>query len=114
MPSKFKTEVAIDKKRIKDLFINACEGGSNYWCKSIKPHGKGDAYDAMFGGFTVDGIIEMSYTKKVVTTAMVERAIKDFATKEPRAFADFISENDDANTADTFLQLCVFGKTIFG
>lgn len=31
-----KTEVEITPRRIADLMISAIEGGSNYWCESVK------------------------------------------------------------------------------
>jgi len=36
------------------------------------------------------------------------------ASEAPRHFADFIAENDDAETADVFLQCCLFGRIVFG
>jgi hypothetical protein len=49
-----------------------------------------------------------------VSREMIDLALQAFATQEPRHFADWLAENDDAETADVFLQLCVFGKTIYG
>ncbi len=36
------------------------------------------------------------------------------ATKTPRHFANFMREDDDAETGDVFLQLCLFGEIVFG
>jgi hypothetical protein len=46
----------------------------------------------------------------------IERGLKLFATDEKvkHHWANFLSENDDAETGDVFLQLCVFGEVIFG
>jgi hypothetical protein len=108
----FNFNVSVSKEMVMGLFITACEGGSNYWCSELTPRGKGDAYWAMLEGFD---LIESEGNKKHrVTISMINEAIKSFATKEPRHFADFLSGNDDAETADAFLQLCVFGKTIYG
>lgn len=35
-------------------------------------------------------------------------------TAHPHHWGDFLSENDDAETADCFLQYCIFGKVIYG
>lgn len=40
--------------------------------------------------------------------------IQIMATKYPRHFADFKNEDDDAETADVFLQVCLFGEIIYG
>lgn len=106
-------EIEVSNKRIVDLFISACEGGSNYWCQELTPTSKRkDAYEAMLDGFILtDG---ESGKKHTVTPKMIDKAVQLFPTKEPRHFGDFMSENDDATTADVFLQLCVFGETIYG
>lgn len=103
----------IDTQRVVDLFISACEGGSNYWCRELTPKGKHrDPYEAMLGGFAV---IEMENGKKhTVSRESIQKALGAFPSKYPRHFADWIAENDDAETADVFLQLCVFGDAIYG
>lgn len=99
--------------RVVDLFISACEGGSNYWCKELTPRGRHkDHYEAMLGGFT---LIELEDDKRhEVTPEMIQTALEQFPITQPRAFADWVAENDDAETADIFLQLCVFGEPIYG
>lgn len=104
--------ISVSREKIVDLFISACEGGSNYWCAELTPKGKGDAYWAMLEGFE---IIEIEDGKKRrVTPAMIQKAVKAFPVKEPRHFGNFLSDDADAETADAFLQLCVFGETIYG
>lgn len=112
MKSAFGVSLLIKRETIENLFISACEGGSNYWCKEIKPKGGGDAYAAMFAGFiAVDGESE----KKInVTPTKIKKAVQLMAAKEPRHFADVLGENEDATTGDVFLQLCCFGKVIYG
>lgn len=113
MKGSIKTEIEVSNKRIVDLFISACEGGSNYWCQELTPTSKRkDPYEAMLDGFVlVDGEDGKKHT---VTPAMIKTAVQIFPLQEPHHFGDFMSENDDATTADVFLQLCVFGKTIYG
>jgi hypothetical protein len=36
------------------------------------------------------------------------------AEKYREDFADFLSQDDDANTSDIFLQLALYGEVIFG
>jgi hypothetical protein len=44
----------------------------------------------------------------------IKKGLEVFASKYPRHFADFVSENDDASTGDVFLQCCLFGELVFG
>lgn len=44
----------------------------------------------------------------------LEIGMKVFAEKYTNHFADFISENDDADTGDAFLQCVVFGEIVYG
>jgi len=108
-----KLTLNIPDQRIVDLFVSACEGGSNYWCKEVNPLGKAPgAYTAMLGGFTVvDGETGKSYE---IGKAQIKKALELFPAKAPNQFAEFLSENDDAATGDCFLQLCVFGDVIYG
>lgn len=32
----------------------------------------------------------------------------------PNHFADFMAENEDAETADVFVQCCIFGNIVYG
>jgi hypothetical protein len=110
---KLEVKLSIDTKRVVDLFVTACEGGSNYWCKELTPKGtRGDAYEAMLGGFT---LIEKENGKKhTVTPKDIVEALELFPVKYPRQFGDFLFENDDAETGDVFLQLCVFKDVVYG
>jgi hypothetical protein len=44
----------------------------------------------------------------------IEKGLSLMAEAYSKHFSDFIEENDDADTADTFLQLCLFGEVVFG
>jgi predicted RNA-binding protein with TRAM domain len=109
----FKINLEVPKKRIVDMFITACEGGSNYWASNLVPKGKtGDGYEAMLEGFTVK---DTETGKKVnVTKTDIKNAIGLMAKNYSRHFSDLINENDDAETGDVFLQLCCFQDVIYG
>jgi len=110
----FQVVIKVPKKTIVNMFVGACEGGSNYWCKDVRPKGKAsDCYDAMLDGFTC---IDMEDNNRLyeVTAKNIERAVFLMFQDEPRHFGHMMSENDDATTADVFFQLCVFGKTVYG
>lgn len=44
----------------------------------------------------------------------IKSGIQTMASKYPRHYSDFVSENDDAITGDVFLQCCVFGEIVYG
>lgn len=44
----------------------------------------------------------------------VRRGLQVMATECPRHFANLVNEDDDAETADVFVQCCVFGEVIYG
>lgn len=125
-------------KRVSDLLCSAIEGGSNYWYtieKFNKPpklvfrtdaktifrhldyplneggsliimsHGDGDHSD----GDEVNG-----KTRWTLDLPACQRGLQLMAEKYPSHFGDFIAENDDAITADVFLQCCLFGEIIYG
>lgn len=125
---KITMRVPIDK--IQGGFINALEGGSNYWItkaeqiKGPKPSEKGVVF---WGSANIYGpTLVMKFTHenpnsttgKTMTTLVtwkdVERGLQVMAEKETRHFADLMTDEGDSTTADVFLQCCIFGKTIFG
>jgi len=127
----YNTEV--DEQRIKDLLCNAFEGGSNYWyvIKTFNyPEGQTKQslglefphLDLPFvagGSITVADMGDFGAAKgempdKVIDRDALIKGLQLMAEKYPRHFADFIEENDDADTGDVFLQLCCFGDIIFG
>lgn len=114
-PKTYKATVTLTAEDVVSLFISACEGGSNYWCQSIIPKDapkQPGAYEAMLEGFTVvNG--EAQKTVKV-TPAMIKKGLELWPNVEPLSFADFLTGDWDAETADIFLQLCTFGEVIYG
>jgi hypothetical protein len=44
----------------------------------------------------------------------VTKGLEIMATKYARHFADLVSENDDADTHDVFLQCALFGEVVYG
>ena len=111
-------------QRLSDLLCSAMEGGSNYWYmieKYVYPEGKtDDDFEfphielPFYGGsikITADG------EKKVYTLnrKALDRGWQLMIKKAPQHYADAMSESKaDAITGDVYLQLCLFGKIIFG
>lgn len=102
-----------DRERIECLLISALEGGSNYWIKWAQPVQGGDIYDGAFDyGVRIRADGE-PHSRLLNMTAM-QKGLQDLADQHPDHMADLISGNDDATTADVWLQLCLFGEVVFG
>lgn len=49
----------------------------------------------------------------VLDLAAMQRGVAAMAKQEPKHFADMMNEDDDATTADVFMQCCAFGKVVY-
>ena len=117
-------EIKVADQRIQDLLCCALEGGSNYWiagCRKGYPAGK-TREDYKFphlelplteGGSLIIDPGEGEEPKTLDRAACL-RGLQVMADKYPKDFADFLAENDDADTGDVFLQCALFGEVIFG
>lgn len=118
-----KIEVEITEETLNDLMVDALEGGSNYWyCiieYGVKPAKTNYTSEyPMKGGYLMinDSMADDPIIKNPVKLDK-ERCfagIRLLAKKEPETFAEILSGNYDANTADIFLQYCIFKKVIYG
>jgi hypothetical protein len=52
--------------------------------------------------------------KILLNLETIQRGLESLAKKYPKAWANFIDENEDAETGDMFLQCCLFGEVIVG
>lgn len=110
---------------LKSLLCSAFEGGSNYWIDSVELSKKpSKSYDWLHEvPFDTKGELKIALSKEgkgsliefhFLNLSKIQKGIEIMHNKYPRHYADFISENADAITADVFLQCCLFGETIFG
>lgn len=110
----------IDRQRLEDLLVTAFEGGSNYWISKVRwKSAKRDAYEAAFDdGVSIYISAERgdprSGEKYRLNLSNMRRGLQLMADKYPRHMADILAENDDATTADVFLQLSLFGEVVYG
>jgi hypothetical protein len=126
-------EITIKKdiplSRIADLLCDALEGGANYWYsieKYIKPpkitfrSGENDIcahldYPLNKGGaILIQSLAEPEKGLLRLDLPVIQRGLELLASKKPAHWADFLNENNDADTGDVFLQLCLFGDVIYG
>lgn len=128
-----KVEIPIKRERVADLLIAAFEGGSNYWYQIegyevppvVKAHVMGGPmvykyadYPLCDGGAVVVSDAKVKAARKMTKVrldwARVKGGLEAMAVKYPKHFGLWLSEDDDANTADVFLQCCVFGDLVYG
>jgi hypothetical protein len=115
----------ISEQRIRDLLCSAFEGGSNYWYLITKyNYPKGQTQKTLGiefphlelpfkgGSITIkDTIDKKSYELNLAT---IQKGLKLMVEKYPKHYSDFIHEDDDADTGDVFLQLCLLDDVIYG
>lgn len=113
----------VSEERIANLLCSAWEGGSHYWVResSGRPYAwrreekPGDPdYGRMWLNLPVTVTEDEGGVVHTLDQAAIERGLKLMAEKWGRHFGDFMSENDDATTADVFLQLCLLGDIVYG
>lgn len=121
--------LSVPLSRITDMIIGAIEGDSNYWLERFTSvsHVKGTrpgpwytdeatwenpfVVEARYGSYEND---EDEPTVLTLTEANLVTGLLLMAKNSPRHFADMLSENDDAVTADIFMQYFVLGEIIYG
>jgi hypothetical protein len=134
-----KTTRTITRDQVANLLANAFEGGSNYWYLIEEFHAP-STYQFNYGAdlkkpagyFThidyplnPDGYLVVSdyygaddgkVVKRRLNYRSIKRGLQLMSQSKTYAhhWRDFIDENDDAITADVFLQFCLFGDVIYG
>ena len=123
---KFTTE------QIDDLLTCAFEGGSNYWyCikRVVEPTEityKTSVFEDGISYLTpvlnpggalviIDKIDDYETAKEYfLNLETIQKGLDLMAKEYPYHMKNFIEENEDAETGDVFLQLCLFGEIVFG
>ena len=116
--------VNVTVQRVKDLLCNAIEGGSNYWVSTLDRKGgitRAQAEYRQDVPFVHGGWLELEEQEQSGKTKTfkidlyaIKNGLATMAEKYPKHFADFVQENDDAETGDIFLQCICFGEAIYG
>jgi hypothetical protein len=115
--------VTVTAEHVADLMTTALEGGSGHWLESflrMSPAADGIrpwyASTDLWGGEYEIEATEFGDPSQMhtITRAEVARGLTLLATRAPNAFADLVSDNHDADTADTFMQFVVLGEVVYG
>lgn len=118
----------VDWSKITNAIIGAFEGGSTYWLRESEyvytPEGvEGNPLYAEEQFWAKGGKVKLSYddpddqeqrATKEVSLLEIKQGLRTMAEKDPRHFGDLVSENDDADTHDVFIQHVLFGEVIYG
>jgi hypothetical protein len=121
---KYQVTIPFTGQNVANEIIPAFEGGSNYWIESVEriqgppklPEGANWYENPAFweSDFIVAITEDDEKEPKLLTPASIQHGLQTMADKFPTHFADMISENGDADTADVFLQCCLFGELVYG
>jgi len=130
----FTTTVSVKNERFEDLLINFFEGG-NYWLKVLFTDIANEAdknggefrvlKQIMMGGTVICydledvneklGELTLEKMKKALQAMANGMDLKEKENEHLKShFNNFITENDDFETADVVIQIAVMGEIVFG
>lgn len=120
-------KVRIPNEKIQDMIICAVEGGSNHWARFQFPQNYKDQYGSYeqipFDNGNIEVFdIETGELLGILNRATVQTGLqlmahcKDIKGKHvpARHFKNLAMDNEDAETADVIMQLCVMGEIVYG
>lgn len=125
----FKVAMPFSDSSVADLLTSAFEGGmSRKWIRKVQmkrpakepsdPDKQARFYSdfAVMPGYSLRITDDETGKVYVLGRKIVETGLQNFATDEDvkHHFADFVREDYDAVTGDVFLQICLFGKVLYG
>jgi len=117
MTFKARTTIEVSERRIEDMLIGAFEGGSNDWIEyveKISESGNDWIYKDPFSDIGIRIHVVEEEDTFILNKESLQKGIDAMSSRQSRHFSDMIEENDDAITADVFLQCCLFGEIVFG
>ena len=124
-PLQITTVVPVKMRRVYSLLVGAFEGGSGYWMggwgivKLPDGYAKEDiefthAEVPLLPGGALWVQTEDDDERLRLDIKACNRGLLLMATLYPKHWNDFITEGDDATTADVFLQLATIGDLVYG
>jgi hypothetical protein len=139
----FQVVSEISAERVASLLCCGFEGGVGYWCRifgyrkprkvvahispddgEVFPHidyplcagGAVLCYETEVDGHDDEFFLKSENREKllVLDRAAIERGLRLMPTASPRQWGRFLSQDDDADTGDVFIQLCLLGEVRYG
>lgn len=112
--------IVVPRERLEDLMCNALEGGITYWCDSV------DVTDFRDCEWAHEAIAKGTHFRVYHNDCSEQEVVSDYACNDlpqalgklavlfPHQWELFMTEQDDAETADIVFQLYVFGEVVYG
>ena len=119
----FNVTTTIKAQLIADQIVTALEGGVGYWLESFTPKkGKELATDEVWyadpkvwgGDFEIEIQVWEESQEYTLTPDKIRTGLDWLSKNQPSRVSEILQENGDAETADVFLQACVFGDIVYG
>jgi len=114
-------------QQLEDLFVTAIEQSTGYWCEfsltkelteKYADENKSTAemlWTALLAGETLNfSDVEDPMEKWELTLEKVKEGCEKLFLEEPAHYANVLTENCDAETADVWFQYCLLGELVFG
>ena len=110
---------ATHKLKRADLVSLLCSAfesnGAGYWCEVTGSNKKGKTAIALVpllkgGELYLKDIESDRGTRYVLDYKTMIRGLEVMASREPRTFADILTDDGDMTTGDVFVQCALFGK----
>ena len=115
------TILNVPSDSISHLLCCAFEGGVGYWCQLTRYTLDDDGildYDSLADtSQDLEWVVVDLHSNReahTVTPKKLQHGLSIMAEKYPRHMNDALTENDDGDTGDVFLQCCIFGKVVYG
>lgn len=106
----------IPDKDIANLLDEAGRG-ARYWCEGAERLEYETMTTDLLNGARTLKLKDAEADKPTIYTLdlkAIKRGLEVMAEKFPTHFADVLTENDDDNTGDVFLQCALLGNVIYG
>ncbi|MGX9944955.1 hypothetical protein ACTG4Q_21055 [Bradyrhizobium denitrificans] len=119
----FAASINIDVKKITDQIISSIEGGSGYWMKGFNPErGQDRATDDIWyadekvwaGDFEINVRIHDEKETHKFTPESVTKGLQWLLANHAWRIEQIVKETGDAETADVFMQACIFQDIVYG
>ena len=137
---KLRLTMTVDEGRVADLLCCGMEGGIGHWAQIVDyikppvvwtngswahvyPHihyplSEGGAVILRDSELLIDDAVsevgELLEPDWNLDRAAIQRGLDLLPIKSPRHLALWLSESEDAESGDVFIQLCLFGEIVYG
>lgn len=123
--------ITVARRKLAQVLASAFEHGAGYWIRygslAIEPPSP-VRYRRVFSdnmdcplydsplqpGGQVTFVDDVAGCERVLDLEACERGLRLMAQAHPRHFANLMTDKDDAETGDVFLQLAVIGDLVYG